>query len=167
MSDGPPSYLERLDTARGDEDQPGSWLARFVPQSVVRQGLSVRLNAPATVRVGTATEFRAHLRNRLPVPVAVTLPTARLWGWTVAGEPEADERAYDPPRAERRETFAPFETKRVSWSWDGTVRRTRPNGGDVWEPLSGAQTVRAYLSVADPEASGLTAEASVRVVADR
>ncbi len=164
MSDGPPSYLDRLDAGRDPDNQPGSWLARFVPSAVARQGLSVRLYAPSTVRVGTPAQFRFHLRNRLPVPVAVELPTARLWGWAVAGETEADERAYSAPAEARRTAFAPFETKRLAWSWDGTVRRARGDGADVWEPLSGLQTVRAYVGVADPDAAGLAAEASVRVL---
>lgn len=150
-----------------DEDDASSRrtsvVARVLPRSVALGGLSVDLHAPDTVVVGDPARFHVVVRNRLPVPVSVSTPTSRLWGWQVDGVPEADRRDVHPPETERPVYFGRRERRVFSATWDGRIREAGPEG-DVWRPASGAVTLTGYLAVADFRARGLYAEREVMVV---
>lgn len=139
-----------------------SWLARVVPRRATLRALAVELRAPARVTTGEPATFRVSIRNRLPVPVAVELPTSRVWGWAVDGVPEADERGYRAPAEPRTVRFGGRERRVFEGRWDGTIRRPGPDG-DVWEPVPGTHTLTAFLAVPDPENRGVAAGASVTV----
>lgn len=144
------------------DDTPG-FLSRLIPNALALRWLDVDLRAPGQVTVGESTEFLFQVRNRLPVPVSLTLPTSRLWGWTVDGVDEADARGYQPPESPRTVTFKRRERRTFSDTWDGTVRRPS-DGGDRWEPHVGACTLTAYLAVDGWRRRGLFASAQISVL---
>ena len=139
-----------------------SWLSRVVPSRAALRALAVDLRAPARVTVGEPAAFQVSIRNRLPLPVAVELPTSRVWGWAVDGVPDADERGFGPPAEPRTVRFGGRERRVFEGRWDGTVRRSGP-AGDVWEPVPGTRSLSAFLAVSDPERRGVAASASVTV----
>lgn len=158
--------MRRLPTVGDDENlnESASWLAGVLPDAVALRGLSVEVRGPETVTLGEPARFHVSIRNRLPLPVSVTLPTSQLWGWQVDGVPEADERGYEPPETERTVVFHRGERKVFSTTWDGRVRRNddeenrRSDGegeesaareaGDVWVDREGPCRFTGYL-VAD------------------
>lgn len=162
MTDEERARLPVEDPLSTDGKRSSSWLARFVPRRLALRALAVDLRAPARVTPGEPATFRVSIRNRLPLAVAVELPTSRMWGWAVDGVPEADERGYEPPAESRTVRFGGRERRVYEGRWDGTVRRAGPDG-DVWEPLPGEHTLSAFLSVADPERHDVAASESVAV----
>ena len=152
------------DPLSGDRRRTPTWTSRAVPRRLALRALAVDLRAPARVVPGEPAPFRVSIRNRLPIPVSVTLPTAQFWGWAVDGVPEGDARGFEPPHESRTVTFARRERRVFEGHWDGTIRHTNDDGtGDVWEPLSGTHTLSAYLAVSDPAKWKLTASADVVV----
>lgn len=148
----------------GENDgRSGSWFSRAVPRPVVLRALDVKFRGPTKVTVGDPETFVLTIRNRLPIPVALTLPTSRLWGWSVDDVPEADERGFDPPDATRRVAFARNERRVFTTTWDGQVRRAGERG-DEWVPQEGTCRVVGYLAADDWERRGLYDDHEVRVV---
>ncbi|WP_135830252.1 hypothetical protein [Halorussus halobius] len=147
--------MRRLPTSSGAfDDEESSWTAGLVPDAVVLRGLSVEVRGPDRMALGEPTRFRIAIRNRLPLPVSVTLPTSRLWGWQVDGVPEADERGYDAPDANRTVVFARGERKVFEAAWDGRIRRSSVDG-DVWTDQEGPCEFTGYLAADDWERRGL------------
>lgn len=140
------------------------WAAKLVPRALAIRGLGVAVTGPDTVRVGEPTTFAVRIRNRLPAPVSIQLPTARLWGWAVDDVTDADARDLSPPDVARSVTFGIRERRRFDWTWDGTVRRPREDGSTEWVPVPGRHTVTGYVAAADWERLGLYAETPVTVV---
>ncbi|MWG36966.1 hypothetical protein [Halomarina oriensis] len=131
-------------------------VGKFVPQSVARRAVGVGLTAETTrCRQGDPVQFRVTFENRLPVPVAVRTPTARLWGWRVDGELEgSDERQYLTERPSQLQ-FRSGERKVVDVTWSG-----RFESDGVWTPAArGTHELVAFVATADerPRAS-LTVE---------
>jgi hypothetical protein len=145
-----------LPTSSGEEfeGETGSWIAGFVPESVALRALAVDLRGPDAVTLGEPTTFHVVVRNRLPVPVAVTLPTPRLWGWRVDDAPEADERGYEPPDADRTVAFGSRERRVFTATWDGRIRRSGRTG-DVWIDGDGSHELTGYVAAAEWERLGL------------
>lgn len=133
----------------GGIDDTGSFFAGLVPDPVALRCLSVELRAPREIVVGEPTTFLLRIRNRLPAPVSVRLPTSRLWGWAVDGIPEADERGFEPPETSRTVAFRTRETKQFEGAWDGHIRRAGIDG-DVWRPEAGTHTLSVHLATEDP-----------------
>ena len=149
-------------SAAGDDrhgfDEGGNTVAeavgKFVPQAVARRALSVDVEtdreryAPGDPVVVTVT-----VRNRLPVPVAVTTPRRRLWGWSVDGELDAsDERVHesDTPGIF---AFRATERKVLRHRWCGRFKRTRGDRTRWVDPAPGVHEVRAFVAVTDPRPS--------------
>ncbi|WP_158059122.1 hypothetical protein [Halorussus halophilus] len=155
----------RFDYVTDDENdgRAGSWVTRLVPRELVLRALAVDLRGPATLTVGEPETFVLTVRNRLPIPVALTLPTSRLWGWSVEGIPEADERGFEPPAVARRVAFARRERRVFPLRWDGFVRRAGATG-DEWVPQDGSCQITGFLAVDDWERRGLYDDLEVRVV---
>lgn len=149
----------------GGTDSSGGWVAGLVPEALAFRFLSVELRTPRRIVVGKSERFLLRVRNRAPIPVAVELPTSRLWGWQVDGVPEADERGFEAPDTPRTVAFDRRETKQFAGSWDGQVRRER-RGGDVWEPRTGTHTITAYLAADDWEGRKLSDSEQIEVVYD-
>ena len=146
------------DDDRHGFDDAGSTVAdvagKFVPQAVARRALSVDVSTDRRrYAPGDPVELTVAVRNRLPVPVAVTTPRRRLWGWSVDGERDAsDERVHesDTPGVF---AFRAGERKVLRHRWSGRFKRT---GGDRtrWvTPDPGVHEVRAFVAVADPRPS--------------
>jgi len=148
--------MRYLPTSSDEEfdGETGSWVASLVPESVALRALAVELRAPDAVALGEPTTFYVVVRNRLPVPIAVTLPTPKLWGWLVDDAPEGDERGYEPPDAERTVAFGSRERRTFTATWDGRVRRSGRDG-DVWDDRRGTHDLTGYLAAEEWERRGL------------
>lgn len=140
------------------------WAAKLVPRAVAIRSLDVTVRGPRTVRVGVPSTFAVRVSNRLPAPISIELPTARLWGWTIDDVADADDRGFSPPEGPRTVTFGIRERRQFDWTWDGTLRRRWEDGSTEWVPVPGVHTVTAYVAAADWERFGLYAETDVTVV---
>ena len=145
-----PEITDAYGNATGREvaRRPG-WFSKLLPAPVVRRSLSVSLVAPDEFVVGEPQRFALRVKNRLPAPVAVSLPTSRVWGWRIDGYEEADDRPIDPPTQRRVVAFANRETRTFVGQWDGHLRRSSSDG-DRWEPVPGNRTLSAYLATDPP-----------------
>jgi hypothetical protein len=132
------------ESAGGIEDS-GGFFAGLIPNRVALRCLSVELRAPREIVVGEPGKFLVRVKNRAPVPLSVRLPAAKLWGWSVNGIPEADERGFEPPDTPRTVSFRRQGVRQFEGRWDGQVRRSEIDG-DVWEPKPGAHTLTAFLA---------------------
>lgn len=148
--------------AAGDGDSGGSWFDRLVPEVLGRVALTVEVRAPETIRLGEPTSFYVVVRNRIPVPVTVSTPTSRLWGWVVDGAEEGDRRSFSPPETGRSVRFGGLERKVFEGTWDGRIREEGDGG---WSDAGGTHTLTGYLAVEDWERRGLGAETEVTVEA--
>ena len=157
--------MRRLPMSSGDDLQSdgGGWVAGLIPDVVALRSLSVVVRGPDTVTLGEPARFVVIVRNRFPAPVAVTLPSARLWGWRVNDAPEADERGYEPPNAERTVAFARNERKVFEAMWDGRVRRST-HEGNRWVTREGPCEFTGYLAAEGWERRGLYDRKTVEVV---
>lgn len=132
-----------------------SILGRFVPQSVARRSITASVEADReSYALGETVSLTATFRNRLPVPVEITTPRRRLWGWRVDGELEAsDLRRYtrSDPASFR---FRPREVKRISFSWNGRFERSDGMQEYVL-PDPGEYEIEVFVATADrrPRAS--------------
>ncbi|WP_049903931.1 hypothetical protein [Halococcus agarilyticus] len=162
MSSDPPSARPTSDRA-GGESSAGRWLATLVPEWVARRGLAITVRAPERIVVGDRQPIVVSVRNRLPVPVAFSLPTGRLWGWAVDGVPEADRRGFEPPAANRRLALSRGERRVFSAEWDGRFRESGTSG-DIWRAAPGEYTLTGYLAFDRWDERGLYAERTVTVV---
>lgn len=138
-------------------------LHRLVPSVVARAALTAELRAPETIRLGEPTTFYVVVRNRIPIPLSVSTPTSRLWGWAIDGVPEADRRAFSPPATGRIVRFGGLERKVFEATWDGRICEKR-NEKTVWTDATGERTLTGYLAVAERSRDGLTAETTVTVI---
>lgn len=125
-------------------------VGKFVPQSVVRRALSIRVETDReTYAPGDPVELTVTIANTLPLPVVAETETRRLWGWTVDGELEAsDERVYvgDAPGTL---AFRPKERKVIALAWDGRFKRVGEEGAPTrWvEADPGVHEVGAFLAL--------------------
>jgi hypothetical protein len=154
-------WEEALGEGRDGRFGPG-WIAALVPQRVASRALSLRLEVPEVIVAGHARPFRLHVRNRTPLPLSLSLPTGRQWGWRVDGVDEAGTGTVSPPDGPGTLRFGPRERRTFRGAWDGQFRERSP-GGDRWTPAPGEHDLSAYLAVADPVGSGLVARATVTV----
>lgn len=139
-------------------------MSRLVPRRVAFYALAVELHCPDVFQLGEQTRFLVAVRNRLPIPVRVELPSSRLWGWAVDDNPEADARGYEPPRDNLWvTTFRRGEQRAFEAVWDGRIRR-HGGGESVWEHSPGTYELTGYLAVEHPEKHGLYARRTVEVV---
>lgn len=122
-------------------------LGRLVPQSVARWAIAVEVSTDReTYTAGEPVAIDIEFRNRLPVPVTITTPRARLWGWAVDGTLEANEEARYLRPEENTLSFRGRERKRLTRRWGGTIRRT--GSPDTWEPLApGTHEISAFIAV--------------------
>lgn len=139
------------------------WLAGMVPERLAVRGLTVDVQAPDTVSVGSPSPIAVTIHNRLPLPVVFTLPTSRLWGWLVDTMPEADSRGFEPPAVERRFGLDRGQRRTFVATWDGRVRK-RGDDGDVWQDARGTHTITGYLAAKHWCERGLYGESTVDVV---
>lgn len=126
-----------------------SVIGRFVPQSVARRSITASVEADRkSYALGETVSLTATFRNRLPVPVEVTTPRQRLWGWRVDGELEAsDLQRYtrsDPTSFQ----FRPREAKRISFSWNGRFERSDGMSEYVL-PDPGEYEIEVFVATAD------------------
>lgn len=121
-------------------------LGKFVPQRLARRAISVSVETDReTYALGDVVEVTVTFSNRLPVPVKITTPRQRLWGWTVDGELEAsDERPYTRSTPATF-VFGPTERKRISFTWNGRFERT--NDRHEWVlPDPGEYEIAAFVA---------------------
>lgn len=152
-----------MPSATGQTERTGSWFDNLVPQWVGLAALRVSVRAPETIPLGEPQQFYVIVRNRLPMPLTVSTPTSRLWGWEVDGAHEADRRSFSPPETGRTVRFGGLERKVFQGSWDGRVREPG-NGGVVWTDQPGTHTLKGYLAVADWAERGLFDEIELTVM---
>lgn len=151
-------------STRGTSDSVEvGWLAGMLPERLAVRGLAVDVQVPDTISLGSPSPFTVVVYNRLPVPVEITLPTSRLWGWSVDDVPEADSRGYEPPSVERSFAFNRGQQRTFTATWDGRIRE-RGTDGDVWRNARGKHTITGYLAVENWRERGLYSEKSVDVV---
>ncbi|MFH5799830.1 hypothetical protein [Haladaptatus sp. CMAA 1911] len=139
-----PSGTLSPDPAGGIEES-GGFLAGVIPNRIALRCLSVELRAPREIVVGEPSRFLFRIENRFPVPLSVRVPGAKLWGWSVDGIPEADERGFEPPETPRTVPFRRRGVRLFEGTWDGQVRRSGTDG-DVWKPKPGTHTLTAFLA---------------------
>lgn len=140
----------------------GLGIHRLVPSVLAHAALTVELQAPATIRLGEQTTFVVVVRNRVPIPITVTTPTSRLWGWKVDGVPEADRRSFAPPATGRTVRFGGLERKEFQATWDGRICEEK-HGETVWTDAPGTHTLAGYLAVEGGKRNDLSAELEVTV----
>ena len=130
----------------------GTFLGRFVPQWLARRAIAVAVTTDATrYETGDPVEITVKFRNRLPVPVVVSTPERRLWGWSVDGVLEASDEPRRESTAAGVFAFRARETKTARWTWRGRFKRTGdPGGGEPtrWELADpGEHEIRAFVAV--------------------
>ena len=133
------------------ESRVAAALGKFVPQALVRRGLSVTVRTDReTYAPGDPVELTVVVENRLPLPVSVATPTRRLWGWTVDGELEASDERIFLSESPSKLAFRGGERKVFTRTWDGLFKRVGDDGAATrWvEPDPGVHEVGAYLALA-------------------
>lgn len=152
------------ETDRLGFDDTSDWLreaaGKLVPRRLARRAVAVSVSAdPEVIRPGEPVTVTIEFENRLPVPVTVTTPRRRLWGWAVDGELAAsDERRYTR-EAPGAMTFRGGERKRVTRTWRGRFERTDDATWVDADP--GEHEITAFLATADRRPSAST---TVRVL---
>lgn len=151
-----------MPTGARESGDGGSWYDKLVPSFMARAALTVEVQTPKTIHLGEQTSFYVVVKNRLPIPVTVSTPTSRLWGWKVDGLLEADKRTFSPPEIGRSVRFGGLERKVFQATWDGRIRE-EGTSHRVWTEAAGTHTLTGYLAVEDWERRGLGATATVTV----
>lgn len=146
----------------GSSGGGSSWFDRLVPSFLARAALTVEVRTPKTIQLGNQTPFYVVVKNRLPVPVSVSTPTSRLWGWEVDGALEADRRSFSPPATGRSVRFSGRERRVFEATWDGRICDEGDNG-PVWIDAEGTHTLTGYLAVENWKYRGLCAETEITV----
>lgn len=148
MPQSPRSRDER-DRLGFDEtrDYLGAAVAALLPAPLIARGLSIAVDTDREVYApGDPVSVRVVIRNRLPVPVAVTTSSRRLWGWEVDGALEASEEPRRDPGGSGTLSFRARERKTREWTWDGRVTR-RDERGVRSSPLDrGDHEIRAFVA---------------------
>lgn len=137
-----------MPSAAGQTARTGSWFDSLVPEWLGLAALRVSIHAPERIRLGEPQWFYVVARNRLPVPVTVSTPISRLWGWEVDGIEEADRRTFSPPETGRSVRFGGLERKVFEGTWDGRICE-RDTDGQVWTDQLGTHTLKGYFAVDD------------------
>lgn len=140
-----------------------TWVSKLVPDPLAKGFLTASLRAPDVFVAGESRRFVLEVSNRAPLPIAVTLPTSRVWGWQIDGLEAADERQFDPPGEPRRLAFAQLETRSFVGRWDGSVR-WNDGDRDRWRFVPGTHTLTAYLATAEEPTGRLAVSTEVEVV---
>lgn len=122
-------------------------LGRFVPQSIARRVIAVTVSTDRHAYApGESVKIDIEFRNRLPVPVTITTPQARIWAWAVDGTLEASEERRCLRPVEATLNFRAGERKRLTREWGGTIRRL--GSPDTWEELApGTHEISAFIAV--------------------
>lgn len=145
------------------EGRRSTWISQLVPDPLAKACLHASIRAPNAFVAGEPSRFVLDVRNRAPLPIAVTLPTGRAFGWQIDGLDAADERGFDPPAQSRQLAFAQLETRSFVGRWDGSVRWT-DGDRDRWRFVPGTHTLTAYLATADGPTGRLAVSTEVEVV---
>lgn len=151
-----------MPSAGDRSEETGSWFDSLVPQRLALTALSVSVRAPPTIPLGESRSFYVVVKNRLPLPVTVSTPTSRLWGWEVDGVEEADRRSFSPPETGRSARFSGLERRVFEGSWDGRICEP-DDSGVVWTGQPGTHTLTGYFAVEDWAERGLFDEVEVEV----
>jgi hypothetical protein len=122
-------------------------IGRLVPQWLARRAIAVSISTDrARYESGDPVTIEIQFRNRLPVPLTISTPHQRLWGWAVDGALEASDEPRYLSTNEGTMTFQGRERKRVTREWDGTVKRA--GSPDRWEPLeTGTHELSAFIAL--------------------
>ncbi|MFC7069468.1 hypothetical protein [Halobaculum lipolyticum] len=148
MPQSPRSHEDRDRLGFDDtRDYLGTAVAALLPAALVARGLSITVDTDREVYApGDPVSVRVAMRNRFPVPVAVTTPSRRLWGWEVDGALEASEEPRRDPGGSGTLSFRARERKTREWTWDGRVTR-RDDRGTRSSPLApGDHEIRAFVA---------------------
>jgi len=137
-------------------------VGRTVPRALALRSLACSLELPDRIAAGTQRPFLFHVKNRLPLGIALELPSSRVWGWEVDGVAEAGVGGFDPPAAPATLAFGPRERRTFTGRWDGQFRETEGER-ERWRPAVGAHELTAYLAVESWQARGTFASGSVYV----
>lgn len=149
--------------SNGDASSGTSWFAKLVPESLARRGLVIEVRAPETLHLDERRAIYVIVRNRLPVPITVSTPTSRLWGWDVDGVPEADRRSFTPPETGRTVRFGGLQRKVFEATWDGRMCEQQ-DSQTRWVDSPGTHTVTGYLAIDRWKQRGLYDETEITVV---
>lgn len=163
MSSRGDEHARRIPRADQNSSRMNAWLRRLVPERLAQRALSVDLQAPETITLGEPEAIRVVVRNRFPVPLAISTPTSRLWGWAVDDTPEADRRGFTAPETGRSVAFRLNERRVFEASWDGRFCE-RVGTDTVWRDAPGRHTLTGYLAIENWRARGLYDETDVRVI---
>lgn len=142
-----------------------AWSRRLVPNRLRYRAVSVAIETPGSeFHPGETVPFRVTMKNSMPFPVTIETRSPVLWTWHVDGVEEAAHvPLQDPPAESGGFHFDRGETKQFTRRW----RQSFKVSESEWEPADpGEYTLGAALNVADAEAKGLTAETTVRLLAE-
>ncbi|MFB6187185.1 MAG: hypothetical protein ABEI86_10010 [Halobacteriaceae archaeon] len=154
---------------RSDRSQDRWWPSfgdvskALVPTPLVLLGLTVWIDAPTlTIEAGEPLEFTINIRNRLPLPVALTTAEPQLWGWEIGGQYKGKKEPTFPDRTETY-AFEALETKRFHQEWAGRFQTTN-DGHKTWpQAAPGEYELRAFIYHPNAKRYGLTDAISIRV----
>lgn len=140
------------------------WLSRgLVPAWLRHRVVSVEVTTRrSTFAVDEPVVFYVEMHNPMPFPVTIATQSPVAWTWRVDGATEASRvPVRDPPAESWGFHFDRGERKRFRKVWRQRFRIS----GSEWEPAEpGEHVVGAGINVEDPEAAGLSDEATVRIV---
>ncbi|MFP4590634.1 MAG: hypothetical protein ACLFMX_01940 [Halobacteriales archaeon] len=113
----------------------GTLAKAFVPQHLAQRALSVAVSVdPEVAAVDEPVEVAVTLRNRLPLPVALTTAGGRLWGWSVDGAVSARAGPRRVAGGPRTLELDARERRTLRRTWRGRIRQ--PGPPRRWEPVA-------------------------------
>lgn len=133
----------------GFDRTPGriaTFLGGLMPQWVARRAVRVTVQTdrdqyPLGDPIGITIQFR----NRLPVPIALSTPGPRLWGWSVDGELEASDEPRYLSETPSELMFGPWERKLIHREWDGQFKRS--GDPDRWVRAgAGTHIIKVFIA---------------------
>ncbi|MFP8890539.1 hypothetical protein ACLI4U_12265 [Natrialbaceae archaeon A-CW2] len=157
MVPSPPTDSQSGRSQRQSGDQYGfsetknylsALLEPLVPQRIAVPSLGVSVKTDKTTYdLGEPVIIDIVFKNRLPVPISIETPTARLWGWSVDGELAASDESEYRRNHPNTFSFRAGETKRIQRIWDGQFKRNKRNGDPTkWIPApSGEYEITAFV----------------------
>ena len=157
MGVGPSPVAEEPVDEESDDSRTARALRALVPQAVANRALACSISTDREAyAVGDPVRISVRIRNRLPLPVSVTLDRPRRWGWSVDGLLEASDERLHEPRRPTPFRFRGRERRQFTVTWDGRFKRAgERTRWELAEP--GSHEIAAFVPTAGVETRDVTA----------